>query len=517
MAYTLFENQLVNDGNWLSSYDTTWKAYFFQASSSHTVREIQLYMTRTGSPGTVTVCLYPNEGTGNYKPVIGGGTLTTGTTNGDTLPTSGGEWRAFTTTSYTLTSGTWYSIVVKATNGDSSNRVDWWGTNDNVLPDQWRHTTSDSGVNWYAGQFDCTYKIYGTSVIITTLAPTLVEDGMANLRLELEDKGGLVIYPVGWYCDENAAPSTEYTLDLWHAGGVDLPLGIYSKYVKTLPTGHATLYVQAWCDDSNSNRYTGEILSFTIPSEPEYSEFPDIFFPEYPEDFDWDFDWSYPDYPPWSWDFPEIPPWVYWDFPDLPPLPPWFLPDLPDWEIPDYPPMSFVGDYYYKKPYTRKDLEELRQKCINYEKNYTDFCLTINHNTLLAKNFLQEVYNNGVLAGENEMFANLHPSQQLTPLYLDPLGLNDFKDIINRFINNSTSNNMGLNHNFGLFTEWLNDYNYTSDGYKASHIDTRHKTITDDDPEVDYMKKKVDSLRKSVSSSSRKIGHNFNLIKEIIQ
>ena len=158
---TLFENQLINDGNWMNAHGTRWIAYFFQAESNHTIEKIQLYMTRLGSPGTVTISIYPNEGTGNFKPVIGGGALTEGTTDGNTLVTSVGEWREIEVTPYSLISGTWYSIVVKALSGNSSNSVLWWGTNENILPDQWRHTSSDSGVNWYSGQFDLTYKIYG--------------------------------------------------------------------------------------------------------------------------------------------------------------------------------------------------------------------------------------------------------------------------------------------------------------------------------------------------------------------
>jgi len=161
ISYKFYETQLINDGNWMSAYDTRWIAYFFQAESTHNVTKIYLYMTRKGYPGTVTVSLYPNEGTGNFKPVIGGGALTSGTTDGNTLPTSGGEWREFSVTSYSLTSGTWYSIVIKASGGDTSNYASWWGTNENVAPDQWRHTSPDSGTNWYSGAFDLTYKIYG--------------------------------------------------------------------------------------------------------------------------------------------------------------------------------------------------------------------------------------------------------------------------------------------------------------------------------------------------------------------
>jgi len=344
-------------------------------------------------------------------------------------------------------------------------------------------------VEWYVTVDDSQYSpnnslvaAYPFSYItITTLAPTLVEDGIANLRLELVDKAGLTINPVGWYCDENAAPSTEYIETGWRGGigGIDLALGEYSKYVKTLAAGHSTMYVQAWCDDDASNRYTGEILSYEIPTEPEYLVLPDIEFPELPE-------------------LPEF------DYPEY------------EFEMPDIN-YNLDLDLYLDRTYTRKDLEELRQKCINYEKNYTDYCLVLNHSTLLVKNFLQSVYNNGELAGESEMFAKVYPSQQLTPLYLEPLQPNDFKGIINRFVNNNTSNSMGLNHNFDLFTEWLNDYNYTSDGYKASHITQEENVITNNEPTVKYMKRKVDKLQKEVSTSSRGIAHNFNLLKEIIQ
>ncbi len=327
----------------------------------------------------------------------------------------------------------------------------------------------------YGGEVEFT-TITTQAATVITLAPDLVEDGIANLRLNLINKDELIINPVGWYCDENATPSTEYTETNWRAGGggADLALGIYSKYVKTLPVGQTTLYVQAWCDDDGSNRYTGSILSFDIPSEPEYTRLPDIIFPE--------------------------------------------LPDIPAIEI-DLPNINYnIGlDLYLDRTYTRKDLEELRRKCINYEKNYIDFCLILNHNTLLVKNFLQSAYNNGVLGGENEMFTKIYPSQQLTPLYLEPLEPNDFKGIINRFINNNTSNSMGLNHNFDLFTEWLNDYNYTSDGYKASYITPREEIITNNEPTVKYLTSKINKLQREVSMASREIKHNFDLMKEIIQ
>jgi len=160
--YILFENQIITDNEFMSnSSSTRLLAYFFQAESNHTIVKIALYMSRFGLPGNVTLKIYPNQGSGNFKPVIGGGVLTEGITDGDTLVDSGGEWREFEVTPYSLINGTWYSIVIGAVGGDASNYSNWLGTLEDVLPNQWRHSSNDLGVNWYSGAFDFTYKIYG--------------------------------------------------------------------------------------------------------------------------------------------------------------------------------------------------------------------------------------------------------------------------------------------------------------------------------------------------------------------
>lgn len=160
-ALKLYESQLVFEDEFMNAYDTSWVAYFFQAESDHTVEKIVLYLNKEDAPGIITVAIYPNEGSGNFKPVIGGGPLTSGTTDGNTLPveTETPEWREIDVIPYSLVSGTWYSIVLTATLGY---KVNWYGK-DNVVtaPDQWRHFSIDSGVNWYAGVFDLTFKIYG--------------------------------------------------------------------------------------------------------------------------------------------------------------------------------------------------------------------------------------------------------------------------------------------------------------------------------------------------------------------
>jgi len=115
------------------------------------------------------------------------------------------------------------------------------------------------------------------------------------------------------------------------------------------------------------------------------------------------------------------------------------------------------------------------------------------------------------------LFAKIHPSQQLSRLELDRLETTDFKDIIDNFTKNNTANAKALNHNFGLFREWVNDYNYGSDGYKATYLSPREKIIENDKPTVDFMKGKVDRLSGEISNMGNSIVHNFNLMKEIIQ
>ena len=222
---------------------------------------------------------------------------------------------------------------------------------------------------------------------------------------------------------------------------------------------------------------------------------------------DWDFD-----YPPWEWDFPEIPPWVYWDFPDLPPLPPWILPDLPDWEIPDYPDMSFVGDFYYRKPYKKKDLDELRKKCIIYNKNSIEFALVLRHNMTVLKGFFN-MMTDYLSADEFNDFTDLIPPQRLKELNLDPLKPTDFRDIINEFIRNTVDNNTSVNRNFNLIQEGLSDYETGSDDANFRNIVSNMKQLKQDNPDVERMKTLIDNLNYEVATNFNNIMHNLSVVR----
>lgn len=157
-ALTLYESQLVDDGNWMSiSGSNKLLAMIFITTSEHDISRVHLYMTKTGNPGIINVTIKATDG--NWSPT--GSILASGNTDGNTLPTSIGEWREIDLTSYTLSDATRYAIIINAPNASGSNYVHWWGTNEMVYPDGLRKLSLDGGVTWYAGQFDLTFKIYG--------------------------------------------------------------------------------------------------------------------------------------------------------------------------------------------------------------------------------------------------------------------------------------------------------------------------------------------------------------------
>ena len=208
-----------------------------------------------------------------------------------------------------------------------------------------------------------------------------------------------------------------------------------------------------------------------------------------------------------EWIFPEF----IWELPEIE-WPPWIWPDLPSWEFPDYPPMSFVGDFYYRKPYTKKDLDDLRRKCIIYNKNSIEYAMVLWHNM----NVLREFFNMMTDYMETEEFndfTDLIPPQRLKELYLDPLKLNDFRDMINGFIRNTVDNNIAVNRNFKLIGDGLSDYETESDDAHFKEINSNMKSVTEDNPDVHRLKRVIDNLNQEVSFSFRDIMHNLKIVR----
>jgi len=139
---------------------------------------------------------------------------------------------------------------------------------------------------------------------------------------------------------------------------------------------------------------------------------------------------------------------------------PWEWPDIlfPEWEWPpfDIPPFEFDPDItfgrifgvYMRKIDAKKDWKTLREKCIIYQENMNQFALTINHNMLVLKYLVNDIitYINGDVYPSDLKLMN--SSQQLTPLYLEEISPDGFKDIINDFRFRDICNAYELELNF---------------------------------------------------------------------
>ena len=103
-------------------YGVYFEAQTFTPEIGHKITSVKLFLYRVGLPGTVTVEITPTNGNGHPT----GPVLCSGTTDGNTLDTAVYEWREITLGSgYDLNVDTKYAIILKALDGDASNKVGW--------------------------------------------------------------------------------------------------------------------------------------------------------------------------------------------------------------------------------------------------------------------------------------------------------------------------------------------------------------------------------------------------------
>ena len=97
----------------------------FTPSIGHTVTEVKIRMFKFGNPGTINIGIYAVDGSNLPTDAA----LATGTTDGDTLTTSGtGEWRTISLGSGTpLTANIQYAIVMDVPgSGSGPSRIIYW-------------------------------------------------------------------------------------------------------------------------------------------------------------------------------------------------------------------------------------------------------------------------------------------------------------------------------------------------------------------------------------------------------
>ena len=201
-----------------------------------------------------------------------------------------------------------------------------------------------------------------------------------------------------------------------------------------------------------------------------------------------------------------------------PEFPPFELPEF-EWPEFNYPEMpayngSWLGWFYYRKAYTKRDLEELRKKCRIFQDNSVEYALVINHNSRVLQQFLNTM-TDYMDADEYNTFKPIIPTQHLNALAREPLNVIDFKKMINNFISDGIDNANNVNHNFLLIRNGLGDYAYTEDeGFRDISITTN--LVNDNNPDVDRLKKVVDRLNKEMANNYNIINHNLHVLRSIL-
>lgn len=153
MSDTLFENKTgFNYANQLN-YGTYWGGQTFLTTSAHSITSVKLFLYRSGNPGTITLSLRATSG-----GLPTGGDLTSGTIDGNSLPTSSTETE-ISLTSYDLDNATTYALIIRAPSGDGLNQF-YVGSTFSYAGGT-RISSSDSGANWATNAYDWLFKVYG--------------------------------------------------------------------------------------------------------------------------------------------------------------------------------------------------------------------------------------------------------------------------------------------------------------------------------------------------------------------
>jgi len=215
--------------------------------------------------------------------------------------------------------------------------------------------------------------------------------------------------------------------------------------------------------------------------------------PEVPE-------WEWPEivFPPWEWPEFNIPPWK-WPFYDIPPF--------------DFDPSIVFGTRFgafLRRLDTKKDWETLREKCIIYQENMNQFTLTVNHNTLVMKNLVNDIitYVDGDVYPSDLKLMN--SSQQLTPLYNEGISPDGFKDIINDFRFKDVSNTFNLTMNFKKILNSLNSLDESD--YMTEPMSYNTKEYIDIQPTAKRMISQLEDMRKKSGEVQKLVVKNFKRI-----
>jgi hypothetical protein len=226
---TEYEYYETGDAQETQIYGEFWYAQTFTVgASAHTITSVKLKLYRSGLPGTVTVGIRPTSG--NHPT---GSDLTSGTTDGNTLPTSCCETREITLTEYALSPNTKYAIVVRAPSGTGSKYISWRQNNSGGYSGGNKEESGDSGVSWTSWTaIDLIFEVWGNDVATPISASDSgTGSDIASIGLSVSDSGvgaesDPLIGPLGTDAGVGAeAVATSATMTVIDAGaGVESPV-----------------------------------------------------------------------------------------------------------------------------------------------------------------------------------------------------------------------------------------------------------------------------------------------------
>lgn len=145
----------------------SWSSMTFTAGCDYCITSVKVKLFKgvkadglpEGNPGTVTVSICSVNDDNEPDEV-----LTSGTTDGDTLPTgwaAGYEWREIDLTSYLLAGDTTYAILIQALSGNNTNYIHWRLDKTEGYPDGNRVYTLNAGGTWYQSDYDMMFETWG--------------------------------------------------------------------------------------------------------------------------------------------------------------------------------------------------------------------------------------------------------------------------------------------------------------------------------------------------------------------
>jgi hypothetical protein len=160
VAAVIHDYHNTGDDTYTTLHTDYWRSQSFTASSDYAATSIKLKIACQGNPGDITVSIRNADIWG--EPL--GADLNSGTIDGNTITDDmAGAWYSVNLlTPLHLDSDSKYAIVVRAVNGDTSNKVYWLGGG--TYDQGWYGLSQNSGDSWTTfGHMDLMFEVWGIS------------------------------------------------------------------------------------------------------------------------------------------------------------------------------------------------------------------------------------------------------------------------------------------------------------------------------------------------------------------